>query len=124
MEPVFSHQHTAQPSPHEILNTTLYRKMQTEQECFRFWLSNQPTIEILKHAYEYAVREDILLSLEYRDLSSAQCKALLSSPTPLADVYNEFDNMETGYMDTIWDALESRADTLAQREQEQSRDAR
>ena len=48
----------------EELNTRLYEKMFAEQEQFRDWLLSQPPAEILNHAYEYTVREDILMSLE------------------------------------------------------------
>ena len=56
----------------EELNTALYQKMFAEQETYRKWLLEQPPEEILKHTYEYTVREDILLSLEYHDLTDAQ----------------------------------------------------
>ena len=48
----------------EELNTRLYEKMFAEQEQFRDWLLSQPPAEILNHAYEYTVREDIVLALE------------------------------------------------------------
>lgn len=47
------------------LNTALYEKMFAEQETYRAWLLSQPSEEILNHTYEYTVREDILLSMEY-----------------------------------------------------------
>ena len=53
----------------EERNTALYQKMFAEQEKFRDWLKGQSPEEILNHAYEYTVREDILLSLEYHHLS-------------------------------------------------------
>ena len=93
-------------------NTALYQKMFAEQEKFRDWLKGQSPEEILNHAYEYTVREDILLSLEYHDLSDAQADALMKSPSPLADVFRDFEKLETGHMETVWDCLESRADTL------------
>ncbi len=40
-------------------NTALYEKMAAEQDKFRDWLKSQPPNEILHHAYEYTVREDI-----------------------------------------------------------------
>ena len=83
-----------------------------EQEKFRDWLKGQPPVEILNHAYEYTVREDILLSLEYHDLSDAQADTLMKSPSPLADVFRDFEKRETDHMETIWDCLESRADTI------------
>ena len=95
-------------------NTTLYKQMFAEQEQFRDWLLAQPPQEILNHAYEYIVREDILLSMEYNDLTDAQAAALLSSSAPLADVYKTFDKMESSHMEEIWSCIEHRADkTLA-----------
>ena len=96
----------------EELNTTLYKQMFAEQEQFRDWLLAQPPQEILNHAYEYVMREDILLSLEYNDLTDAQAAALLSSPAPLADVYKTFDKMESSHMEEIWSCIESRADRV------------
>lgn len=83
-----------------------------EQEKFRDWLKGQSPEEILNHAYEYTVREDILLSLEYHHLSDAQADALMKSPSPLADVFRDFEKLETSHMETVWDCLEGRADTL------------
>ena len=97
---------------HEQWNTTLYKQMFAEQEQFRDWLLAQPPEEILNHAYEYVMREDILLSLEYNDLTDAQAAALLTSPSPLADVYAEFDKLESSHMEEIWNCIESRANAL------------
>ena len=71
----------------EELNTALYEKMFSEQETYRAWLLAQPPEEILNHTYEYTVREDILMSLEYNSLPNTQVQALLKSPSPLADVF-------------------------------------
>ena len=94
----------------EELNTALYKKMFAEQDKFRDWLKSQPAAEVLNHAYEYTIREDILISLEYNDLTDAQALALLASPSPLADIYQEFDRMESSHMEAIWSCIESRAD--------------
>ena len=72
-----------------VLNTQLYQKMFAEQEQFRAELVQLPPGEILKQAYEYVCREDILLSLEYIDLSPRHAKALLKSPTPPHGIYLE-----------------------------------
>lgn len=93
-------------------NTALYQKMFAEQESFRDWLKSQPPEEILNHAYEYTIREDILLSLEYHNLSDAQIDALMESPSPLADVFRDFEKLETDHMDTVWDCMENRADAI------------
>ena len=48
------------------------------------------------------------------ELTEAQAKALLASPTPLADVYKDFEKLETSYMDVIRDTIETRANELYQ----------
>lgn len=104
----------------EQLNTALYEKMFAEQEKYRNWLLSQPPEEILNHTYEYTVREDVLMSLEYHNLSDSQAQALLKSPSPLADVFKEWDNRETGYMEDIWETVESRAKSVLQQAQEKA----
>lgn len=103
----------------EGLNTALYEKMYAEQETYRSWLLSQPPEEILKHTYEYTVREDILLSLEYNDLSMEQASALLVSKAPLDDVFQDFEKIETDHMAIVQDCVSSRADSLLQQEKEQ-----
>lgn len=105
----------------EERNTALYQKMFAEQETYRKWLLEQPPEEILKNAYEYTVREDVILSLEYNDLTDAQAEALLKSPTPLKDIFHEFEEQETGYMDTVFDAMAGRADAVIKAEAQQRR---
>ena len=94
----------------EELNTELYKKLFAEQEKFKGWLLTQPPDEILNHAYEYVMREDIVLALEYHDLSDERAKALLASPSPLDEVFHEFEKIEGDHMDTIRGCIESRAD--------------
>ena len=93
----------------EELNTRLYEKMVAEQEQFRDWLLSQPAAEILNHAYEYTVREDILMSLEYHDLEDSQARALLKSGKPLKQIFERWENQETSYMDTVWDTVQEQA---------------
>ena len=100
----------------EELNTALYEKMFAEQEAYRAWLLSQLPEEILNHTYEYTVREDILLSLEYHDLTDAQARALLKSPSPLAEIFADWESKETGYMDDIWQTVEDRAKAEIQKQ--------
>ena len=99
----------------EERNTALYEKMFAEQETYRAWLLTQPSEEILKHTYEYTVREDILMSLECNNLPDAQAQALLRSPSPLADVFAEWESQETSYMEEIWNTVENRAKAEAKK---------
>lgn len=94
----------------------LYEKMKAEQDKYRDWLLTKEPCEILNHTYEYTMREDIVMAMEDLELSSKRAKALLKSPCPLSDVYEEFKDRETEHMDTIRDSIESRADTVLKRE--------
>ncbi|MDO4269262.1 MAG: DUF3849 domain-containing protein, partial [Eubacteriales bacterium] len=100
------------------LNTALYEKMAAEQEKFRDWLKSQPSEEVLNHAYEYTVREDIVMAMEELELNDAQTQALLESSSPLMDVYRYFDKLETGHMDMIRDSIENRADDMCRAKEE------
>ena len=46
----------------EELNTAIYEKMTVAQRAYRDRLLMLPPDEILQHAYEYAVRQDILFA--------------------------------------------------------------
>ena len=96
----------------------LYNKMQQEQNEYRAWLLAQPPEEILHHAYEYSVREDIILATEEMNLPLARVRALLKSPAPLADVYKDFSKLETDYMSIVAQCVEDRADDLLKKEQQ------
>ena len=63
---------------------------------------------------EYTVREDILMEMEQLELTISQSKALLISPSPLADVYRYFEKLETDHMDVVRDSIENRADELVE----------
>ena len=54
------------------LNYLLYEKMSDEQDIFRDWLKSLPREEMLYHAYEYSVREDIVMAMENMELTDAQ----------------------------------------------------
>lgn len=103
------------------LNTALYKKLSAEQEAYKKWLLAQPPEEILNHSYEFTVREDILLSLEYHDLTDAQAQALLGCDSPLGDIFQDFEKRETGHMDTVFESMESRADAVLAQEAEKRR---
>ena len=92
----------------EELNTALYRKVFAEQEKYREWLLSPATRRNPEPLLRVHGTEDIVLALEEYDLSDKQCKALLKSPCPLADVFKDFEKRETGHMDIIRDTIECR----------------
>ncbi len=96
------------------LNSELYKKMSAEQDKFRGWLLDQPPADILLHAVEYTVREDILMEMEALELPDDQARALLASPDAMADIYKTFSKMvDTGHMDVVRESIEDRAAELS-----------
>ena len=55
------------------------------------------------------MREDIVFCAEELDLTDAQVTALLSSPSPMEDIYKEYDKRDNSYMEDIRDSIETRA---------------
>ena len=102
----------------EELCTKLYQRMAAEQEHYRNWLLGQPPGEILNHAAEYTVREDIVMEMSALELPEAQVRALLKSHNPLADIYKEWNKTETHHMEDLRDVIEARADAVIRAEKE------
>ncbi len=92
--------------------------MGAEQDEYRAWLVAQPPEEILNHTAEYSTREGILMAMDFIELTKAQVSALLDSPTPLADVYKNWSNMDFNMMDNITSAIADRADTVIRQMEE------
>ena len=88
------------------LNTALYQKMFAEQQDFTAWLKEQPADMILHHAYDYVMREDILLSLEYNDLTDRYATVLLDMDKPLAAVFDKLEHSESPHMEHVWECVE------------------
>ena len=104
--------------PKKDYNKALYDKMLAAQNKYREWLLEQPPKEILDHAYEYIMREDILCCMEGDHLTDEQAKALLRSQDPLADVYKHFSKKDASYMNEMVDSLQSCAKAMQHKAQE------
>ncbi len=60
----------------EKLLTALYERMAAEQARYRQWPLGQPPGESLNRAYEYTIREDIVMEMEKLELTDAQAKEM------------------------------------------------
>ena len=98
--------------PFEDYNYALYKRMAAEQERFKGWLLKQSAEEILNHAYEYTMREDILITIGEHDLTVAQAQVLLDSLSPLADVFKYYNQQDCPYLDTMWESIQGRANDV------------
>ena len=102
---------------HEVRRGTpdeqLYDKLLQEQDTFRQELLALPPEQILDKAWEYLVRENILLTMEYNELDDEQAKALLELPDTMSDLCDTVKEKGTCQQETIWHEIEERANTLA-----------
>ena len=106
----------------EELFDALSNKMRTEQEQFKAELLRKPPEEILRGAYAYWVREDMILAAEGHYLSNEHLAALLKLDQPLNAAYQEFMDTDRDTLSPIVDSLESLAETeLRAEERETSR---
>lgn len=96
----------------EQLNTALYEKMYAEQQEFVESLKNSTPEIVIQNAYEFVIREDILLSLEENDLDVKQCKALLREKHPLNKLFLAWEKHEGDHMNEIRNCIENKANEL------------
>jgi len=54
--------------------------------------------------------------MEYHNFPDAQARALLKSPSPLSDIFKDWEKKETGYMDDIWQTVEEHAQAEVQKQ--------
>ena len=102
----------------EEMNTQLYEKLTAEQAKYRDWLMGQPPEEMLNHAYEYAVREDILAAAELMDMPQAQAAALLAVSSPMEAIYGEWTERKSSDLDPMLDCISNRAYAALQAQRE------
>ena len=96
-----------------VLDEQLYEKVRREQEAFRDELLALSPKEILDKAWEYLVREDILLAMEYNELDDVQAQALLELPDTMSDLCGAIMEKDSRQQEVIWHEIEQRADLLA-----------
>ena len=96
----------------EEIYSQLYERMLAEQEKYREWLLAQSPEEVLNHCYEYAMREDILMVFESSEIDEKHARVLLEKGVTLADIYDDFIDLETDHMQDIRDTIGDRADKI------------
>ena len=101
---------------HEVRRGTpdeqLYDKLLQEQDTFRQGLLALPPEQILDKAWEYLVRENILLTMEYNELDDAQAQALLELPDTMSDLCGRLMEKDTRQQEVIWHEIVTSANIL------------
>ncbi|MBO4898624.1 MAG: DUF3848 domain-containing protein [Clostridia bacterium] len=98
----------------ENLRGLLYEKAIKEQSDFIEYLKTLPPEQIISHAYEKALRDDILMTFECDYLTDEQIMELVKLDKPLAACYKEWLNADCSYMDMLRETIERYANTLAE----------
>ncbi len=91
-------------------NQMLYEKMALEQKLFVAELKSSSPEKIIEKAYEFVMREDILLAVEGDDLLIPKAKALLKLDKPLDAIYHEWLDNDFTHMDMVRDTISDCAD--------------
>lgn len=106
----------------QVVRETLYDRLAAEQDKFRNWLQEQPAEDILHHAYEYVIREDILMAFSEGACSVESMGMLLKSHSSLQDLYRCWNKCETNHMQDIRDVIADYAGRLELMEQERAKE--
>ena len=91
----------------------LYDKLRRAQDSYTRELLALPPKEILGKAWEYLVREDIMITLEYQELDDEQAQALLELPDPMTVLCDAVSPLDTRHQDAIMHEIEKKANELA-----------
>ncbi len=87
------------------INTKLCEKVQAEYDGFIARLSEMSAEEVLEHAYEKVIKEDLLILFQYGDIEPKQAKAFCKMKYPLDYCYHEWRNNDYSYMDLLQDTI-------------------
>ena len=93
-------------------NDLLYEKLADELNSYRLWLLKLPAEKILEHAYQYSVKQNIVMYSATADLDSESVATLLESPCALDDIYDALDKFDSFRVSDIGDAITEAAERL------------
>lgn len=93
------------------MNQRLYDKMSREYSRFIDRVKTLPPEQILERAFEKVSKEDILCSLEGKGMEFDQAKALCRLEHPLEELYQQWLNTDSTYMESLRETMDERANS-------------
>ena len=96
----------------QAINNELYDKLDQEQIKYMRVFLLKPPEEMLDNAWEYAIRLDILQTLDNYDLDCELAEALLRLPNTMEVLARTVLDQDSRHMDMIIDVIEEKADEL------------
>lgn len=91
-------------------NELLYEKASAEYNDFISNLKGMSPEIIISRAYEKVIKEDILVTLESKDLEQNEAKALYLKKCPIEHIYQEWLSNDLGHMEMIEDTIKECAE--------------
>ena len=80
-------------------------KIINEYQDYKNDLVNLNSEEIFNKSYESVIKKDLMYAIESCDLTSSECKRLLSLSNPLDDLYHEWLNNDYSYLELLRDTV-------------------
>ena len=88
------------------LKQQLNEKLQKEYDDFIERLKSLPPEQIIESSYEKVFKEEFMTTVQYKDLSKQEIKALLKMDYPLDSLYQEWLKNDLSYISLIEDTVD------------------
>ncbi|MCG4662402.1 DUF3848 domain-containing protein [[Clostridium] innocuum] len=88
------------------LKQQLNEKLQKEYDDFIERLKSLPPEQIIESSYEKVFKEEFMTTVQYKDLSKQEIKALLKMDYPLDSLYQEWLKNDLSYIPLIEDTVD------------------
>lgn len=105
-------------------NVLLYEKVQAEYEAFVEELKRMTPEQVIEHAYEKVIKEDMVTECEHGNLEQAEAKALYLDKYPLDRMYRDWLDTDVSYMNLLKDSIDDSAKDAVKEMKEKKRESR
>ena len=105
-------------------NELLYEKMSAEYDSFIERLKQMPPEQIIEHAYEKVMKEDLLSCFEFTDRSQTEAKAMYLQKYPLDALYEAWMKTDASYMDMLRDSADECVKSAVKMMKDRQRESR
>ena len=94
------------------LKQQLNEKLQNEYDDFIERLKSLPPEQIIESSYEKVFKEEFTITVQYKDLSKQEIKALLKMDYPLDSLYREWLKNDLSYIPLIEDTVDDHTNKM------------
>ena len=102
----------------------LYNKVSVEHDNFLAKLRQMTPEQVMEHAYEKVIKDDLVILCESEFLEQREAKALCRMQYPLDAMYQKWLDTDVSYMDRLRDCVEERAKEAVKEMKAKQRESR